>query len=139
VRLSLPPPARRVARLSLVAVWLWTALISAQQAQGLSLELVQLNGRIPPEWQGPAIWGGVAVDLLLGLWMAWRPQALAYWCALSMTLLMTLVGTFVAPELWLHPLGPMSKNLPILALLWLLAMDAASHVHGQACMPTART
>ncbi len=134
--LSMPAHARQVDRFSLVAVWLWTALVSAQQAQGLSLELVQLNGRIPPAWQGPAIWGGVAVDLLLGLWMAWRPRALAYWCAWGMTLLMTLIGTLVAPELWLHPLGPMSKNLPILALLWLLASDAARQAASQGKAPT---
>jgi hypothetical protein len=29
----------------------------------------------------------------------------------------TIAMTFCLPEVWLHPFGPLSKNLPILALL----------------------
>ncbi len=113
--------AWKAAHWSLVTVWLWTAFVSAQQAHGLSLELVSLQGRIPPEWRQPIIWSGIAADLVLGLWMALRPGRLAYLSAFGMTLMMTVVGTWVDTALWLHPLGVLSKNLPILALLWLLA------------------
>ena len=39
---------------------------------------------------------------------------------LLMMIVMTLVGTVLQPALWLHPLGPLLKNLPIAAMLWFL-------------------
>jgi hypothetical protein len=32
----------------------------------------------------------------------------------------TLIITFFMPEFWLEPFGPVLKNVPILAMLWLL-------------------
>jgi hypothetical protein len=117
---------RQMARASLVLVWLWTALVSALQADGLSRSLLSATDVIPPALYGLIIWGGAGVDLLLGLWMALKPGRLVYGAALAMTLLMTTVATVVDPALWLHPLGPISKNLPIMALLWLLIQDATT-------------
>ena len=33
---------------------------------------------------------------------------------------LTLTATALLPALWLHPIGPLSKNLPILAILAVL-------------------
>jgi len=41
-------------------------------------------------------------------------------------LLMTLATTVLLPTLWLHPLGPLLKNLPIAALLWALAQTPST-------------
>jgi len=114
---------RQLARLSLVAVWLWTAFVSVQQAQGMSVQLLQASPRIPPDAYPWLIYGGSAVDLILGLLMLLKPGRAVYLVALLMTLAMTLVGTWADPALWLHPLGPLSKNLPILALLWIVARE----------------
>ncbi len=38
---------------------------------------------------------------------------------------MTLAATVLQPGLWLHPLGPLLKNLPIAALLWHLYRRAS--------------
>jgi hypothetical protein len=41
---------------------------------------------------------------------------------------MTVIGTALQPTLWLHPLGPLLKNLPIAAMLWfLLQTDNSSN------------
>ena len=32
----------------------------------------------------------------------------------------TAIITIALPEFWLHPYGPVLKNLPLLAALWLL-------------------
>lgn len=117
---------RKLARTSLVMVWLGTALVSAWQADGISRELLGVNDKVPPMLYPWVIWGGSGVDLMLGLWMAFKPGRAAYLCAMGMTLVMTLVGTWVDPALWLHPLGPISKNLPIMVLLWLLAQEHTS-------------
>lgn len=115
-----------LARTSLIAVWLGTALVSAWQANGISRELLSVNDKVPATLYPWLIWGGAGVDLLLGLWMAFKPGRAAYLSAMGMTLLMTLVGTWVDPALWLHPLGPISKNLPIMVMLWLLAQEHTS-------------
>ena len=120
--MALKPVDRQLARFSLVAVWIWTALVSVQQAHGLSTQLLQASA-IPAALYPWIIWGGAGVDLLLGLLMWLRPARWVYLAALGMTLTMTLIGTWVDPALWLHPLGPLSKNLPILALLWIVARD----------------
>ncbi len=119
--MALSATEHRVARLSLAALWLWTALVSMQQADGMSTQLLQASAQVPAESYPWLIYGGAAVDLGLGLLMLLRPGRVVYLAALAMTLIMSVVGTWVDPSLWLHPLGPLSKNLPILALLWIVA------------------
>lgn len=119
------PSDLRWARLSLVAVWLWTALVSAWQADGAARELLKPSAHVPPEAYPWLIWSGIVVDLLLGLLMAFRPSPMVYRSALLMTAAMTVLGTAIDPSLWLHPLGPLSKNLPIVALLWILSKEAS--------------
>ena len=64
------------------------------------------------------------MDLVLGLWLWLRPGRTVYRLALAVMLLMTGVATAIDPSLWLHPLGPLTKNLPIAALLLVLARTA---------------
>ena len=40
--------------------------------------------------------------------------------ALLAMLGMTVVATWLQPALWLHPLGPLTKNVPIAVVLWIL-------------------
>ena len=112
-------------RLSLVFVWLWTALASLREWNGQSLALL---AALPDTWPGlksALIGGGTALDALLGLWLWWRPGRLAYGAALIAMVLMTLLATAIDPGGWLHPLGPLSKNIPIAAaLLLLLRLDS---------------
>ncbi len=112
---------RDLLRLSLVFVWLYTALASFLELEGRSAELflgtVMEGSRFIPV----LIWGGVAVDVALGVAMYLRPARLIYLLALMFMLLMTLVATMLAPALWLEPLGPLTKNVPIAAILLVLA------------------
>lgn len=107
-------------RLSLVAVWLWTGIASLLQWQRKSTALLVAGGIQTPGIHAWLIGGGAALDLLLGLWLLCRPGRAAYGASLAAMLVMTLAATALLPGLWLHPLGPLSKNLPIAAALWLL-------------------
>lgn len=112
-------------RLSLVFVWLWTAFASLWEWHGQSLALLT---SLPDTWPGlkPAlIAAGAATDALLGLWLWWRPGRPAYGAALFVMALMTLLATAIDPGGWLHPLGPLSKNIPIAAALLLLWRQGA--------------
>ena len=116
-------PDRRLLRYSLVAVWLGTAIVSLAEWRGQSRDLLQASGFIQPAWHNGLIGAGVAVDLLLGFALWSRPTRATYIAALCVMALMTALATVLQPNLWLHPLGPLLKNLPIAAVLWVLAKD----------------
>ena len=115
----------RLLRASLVVVWLATAVVSVWELHGQSRELL---AGLPTAWaEGHAPWlptaiilAGAAADAVLGLWLALRPGRKAYGAALLMMLAMTLLATAIQPAWWLHPFGPLTKNLPIAAILWVL-------------------
>lgn len=109
----------RLLRLSLVAVWLLTAVASIVELDGQSRQVLAEAGIASPPWLVQLlIVGGAAADLAVGLALWWRPGRISYLAAFGLLLLMTAVATFLQPTLWLHPLGPLLKNLPIAALLW---------------------
>ena len=116
----------RLLRLSLVVVWLFTAVASIVELNGQSRQVLAAAGIASPQWlvQGLII-GGAAADLAVGIAL-WRwPGRASYAAALALMLVMTLVATVLQPGLWLHPLGPLLKNIPIAALLWHLYRRAA--------------
>lgn len=109
----------RLLRLSLVAVWLVTAIVSIVELDGQSRQVLAQAGIASPLWLVQwLIVGGAAADLAIGLALWLRPGRASYAAALALMLVMTLVATVLQPSLWLHPLGPLLKNLPIAALLW---------------------
>ena len=121
----------RLLRASLVVVWLATAVVSVWELHGQSRELL---AGLPTAWAGghvpwlptAIILAGAAADAVLGLWLALRPGRQAYGAALLMMLVMTLLATAIHPAWWLHPFGPLTKNLPIAAILWVLLQDEAT-------------
>lgn len=122
---SLESVELRVLRLSLAAVWLLTALASLWELNGQSLALLRQAGIHDLRLARLLVIAGAGVDLLLGLAL-WRwPGRLSYGLAALGMLVMTGVASWLLPSLWLDPLGPLLKNLPIAALLWLLWRRAA--------------
>ena len=108
-------------RVSLVCVGLATALASVWELEGQSRAVLHAAG-VHDAWlvRGLVV-SGAAVDALLGLALWLRPARATYLAALAVMLLMTLVATVLDPGLWLHPLGPLTKNIPMAAALWILA------------------
>lgn len=108
-------------RLSIVFVWLGTAVASVWELQGQSAQLLQAAGVLDVLMARWLILAGAGVDAVLGLAMLVRPARWTYLAALAVMALMTLVASILDPSLWLHPLGPLTKNIPIAALLFMLA------------------
>jgi uncharacterized protein YbjT (DUF2867 family) len=109
-------------RVALALVFVITALLSfgwypVEDSRAL-LARIGLTG-LPAE---TALYGGAVVDLVLGLAFVGprRLRRLAYPAAALLILGYTAIITLALPEFWLHPFGPVLKNLPILALFWLL-------------------
>ncbi|WP_233151872.1 DoxX-like family protein [Pelomonas sp. KK5] len=115
------PLARATARVSLVAVWLLTAVVSLSGGQG---QVLLNSAGVDARWHSWLITGGACVDALLGLALwRWHRRRL-YLVSAAAMLAMTMAATVLLPRLWLDPLGCLLKNLPIAALLYLLHEDA---------------
>lgn len=120
---QLSPLARRMARTSLVAMWGATSLVSIQQLHGQS-EALLLAAGVPSGWRAALIIGGAVVDgaMALALWRWHLP--VVYRLAVANLIVMTAMATVLLPTLWLDPLGSLTKNLPIAALLWAMHQDS---------------
>lgn len=111
----------KVLRSSVVIVWLATAVISLWELNGQSMDLL-LNAGIGDRGVAKVlIAAGAGADLLLGIAMTLWPSRRVYLPALALMLAMTVVASVLDPSLWLHPLGPLTKNVPIAAALWILS------------------
>lgn len=108
-------------RWSIVAVWIATAIVSfGLYPVEQSYDLLARSG-IPPSLQPLMLYGAAGFDLLLGLGIAFLPRRRPLWLAqLALIGFYTLVIAFKLPEFLLHPYGPLTKNLPMLAAIWLL-------------------
>lgn len=107
-------------RYSLVFVWLATALVSVQELHGQSRALLVASGVTDGRVADALVWAGAAVDAVLGLLLLMWPVRRVYGLALLAMLGMSVVATAMQPALWLHPLGPLTKNVPIAVVLWML-------------------
>ena len=117
----LSPRDLSLLRFSLVFVWLATAFVSVWELHGQSLQLLAAAGVPISTFAFVVILGGAGVDVAIGLAMWIKPGRVTCLVALAMMAAMTVIATIVAPTLWLHPLGPLTKNVPIAVVLCLLA------------------
>lgn len=104
-------------RWSLVALWWGTAMVSVLGWGGISHALVSEEGLVPGAWVSPLVAAGIALDLAMGAWLVWRPGEAACRAGIVVVLGFTALATLLVPAAWLHPFGPLLKNLPILALM----------------------
>jgi len=109
-------------RYCLVFVWLATSLVSVIEWHGQSAELLRAAGMQQPALTDTLILGGAVVDALLGLALWLKPSRRVYLMALFMMVAMTVLASLLRPDLWLHPLGPLTKNVALAGLLWVLAV-----------------
>jgi hypothetical protein len=66
------------------------------------------------------LFGAAGLDLLLGLATLFWPRRPLWWAQIALIVLYGALIGWRLPEYWLHPYGPMLKNLPMLASLFLL-------------------
>jgi len=112
-------------RLTLAAMWLataWVSLWGYPREDSLAL-LARLGLH-----DGPALfalWSGAVLDGLLGLGMLVLPRRrLVYLAQLLLMGGYTVLITIWLPEFWLHPFGPLLKNIPIAgAIVALILLD----------------
>lgn len=118
-----------ILRVSIALVWIVTGIVSL----GLypvedSYRLLARTG-IPASLQPLMLYGAAVLDLLIGLGVLLLRRRGALWLLQFAVILgYTLIITVKLPEFWLHPYGPILKNLPMLAAIGLLyELETRSH------------
>lgn len=110
----------RLIRISLAAVWIVTGVLSLgiyPQQDSLGL-LARIGILATPALA--ALYLGSTVDIVVGLMTLFAPSKTLWLVQALIIIIYTLVISVWLPEFWLHPFGPILKNIPILTLLWLL-------------------
>ncbi|WP_363154607.1 DoxX-like family protein [Thiobacillus sp.] len=74
--------------------------------------------------QGPiseaTLYAAALLDIVLGVLTITRPSKRLWKAQAVLILIYTVIISVRLPEFWLHPFGPVLKNLPIFMILWLL-------------------
>jgi len=100
----------------LALFWIGTGLITLGPGWEPALEYLRAAGASEGLARAATIMGALA-DIAIGVGIAFRRSArLALLGALAVSVLYLIAGTLVLPQLWLEPLGPMLKILPIVVL-----------------------
>ncbi|HEU4855317.1 MAG TPA: NAD(P)H-binding protein [Nitrosospira sp.] len=110
-----------VLRVSLAAVWFVAGAVSMGiypvEESYVLLGRVGITGSLAPI----GLYGAAAMDIAFGFGTLFLRNRRLLWIAQ-----VTLIGVYMVaitlflPEFWLHPFGPLIKNLPILAVILLL-------------------
>lgn len=107
-------------RYALAFMWLFTAATSFWWGRLIGYEVLALQ-HITGSFADVCIYTGSLVDGLVGLWLLSNYQI--HWCYRLQILIIVVYSillSLIAPQLWLHPFGPVTKNIPIVSLLMLL-------------------
>lgn len=109
-----------LSNISLALLWIFTGLISIFIKPSVGFHILS-NVGIEGPLANLFVYAGGGLDILLGIWVlsAWKLNT-CYLVQMITIIIFTILLSFIAAEFWLHPFGPITKNLPILALLAIL-------------------
>ncbi|RJF95035.1 SDR family oxidoreductase [Noviherbaspirillum saxi] len=108
-------------RVSIALVWIVTGIVSlglypVSESYAL-LARVGITGMLAPLM----LYGAALMDLAFGVAILLLKKRRWLWLAqIAVIVFFTVVISLRLPEFWLHPYGPLLKNLPMLAAIWLL-------------------
>lgn len=107
-------------RIVLAIIWIVTGILSLgifPQRESLSLlEQVGLQGKVALI----ALYASAGLDILLGILTLASPSRMLWQVQAALVVVYSVIITFYLPQYWVHPFGPVLKNLPVLLLIWLL-------------------
>lgn len=112
------------ARLSLAFLWITTAYASVFGDYNFGVTVLA-SGGITALFAKLCIFGGAALDMVIGLWLLTGIKVKA--CLLTQALVMiaySLLLTWIDASFWNNPFGSLTKNIPLLFLIAILYEQA---------------
>jgi uncharacterized protein YbjT (DUF2867 family) len=99
----------------LALFWIVTGLICVGPGWNIGVGMMQSGGA--STLSAPTVVAGAVADILIGAAIAIRRTArVGLYSALAVTVAYLIAGTLLLPGLWIEPLGPLMKAVPILLL-----------------------
>lgn len=107
----------KLAKISLAFLWMFTGLTSLFFSPKLGFNLLE-NVNITGINAILLVYSGVLLDITLGIWVlsSWKIK-ICYTIQFFTIITYTILLSIIDPSFWLHPFGPLTKNLPILVLI----------------------
>ena len=108
-------------RFSIAAVWIWTGIVSlglypVEESYAL-LARVGVDVALAPL----LLYGAALVDFAFGIaTLALSRRRLLWLAQIALIIGYTAIISIKLPEFWLHPYGPILKNLPMLVGIYML-------------------
>ena len=112
-----------VLRVSIAFVWIMTGIVSFGVYPVEDSYALLARAGVSRTLAPLLLYGAALLDIALGvLVFALRGHARRWLWRAQMALIVgyTIIISWALPEYWLHPYGPVTKNIPLLAMLWLL-------------------
>ncbi|MDO9221572.1 MAG: DoxX-like family protein, partial [Thiobacillus sp.] len=108
-------------RVSIALVWFITGIVSVWvYPVADSLDLLHRVG-VPAALGTTLLYGAAGLDFAFGVaTLALRKRRLLWLMQMALIIFYSVLITLYLPEFWAHPYGPILKNLPMLAAIWLL-------------------
>lgn len=109
-------------RYSIAIMWIVSGVVSlGPYPVESSLALLGDVGLASRPLAAAALYGAAVLDVALGVGtLMLRKRRLLWLAQIAVVLAYTAIISVRLPQLWLEPFGPVLKNLPVLAALWLL-------------------
>lgn len=116
---------RPLLRLSIAFTWIGTAIVSALLYPAADSYALLAQTGIQGIYAPLTLYGAAALDLALGIAVLTRYRLReTVWLQIAVIIGYMLIISWALPEYWLHPFGPLTKNVPLLAaILTMYAME----------------
>ena len=117
----------KAAKYSLAFLWIFTGLTSIFLSPEIGYELLA-NADITGSIADIAVYAGGILDIVLGLWLITSVKT-QLCCIIQVAVIAayTVLLTFIDASFWLHPFGPITKNIPIIVLIGYVYANTVSN------------
>ena len=102
---------------SLAFLWVFTGLTSIYFSPEIGYEILA-SANITGFMASFSVYAGGALDIVLGLWLLTSVKTkLCCLVEIAVIAFYTMILTVIDMSFWLHPFGPITKNIPIVVLI----------------------
>jgi hypothetical protein len=113
----------KAAKYSLAFLWIFTGLTSIYFSPEVGYEILA-SASITGLMADLSVYAGGTLDILIGLWLL-TSIGIRLCCIIQVVVIVlyTVLLTFIDMSFWLHPFGPITKNIPIVVLIFLIMIN----------------
>ena len=109
-----------VLRIAIAFMWIAAAVVSTGFFPREASDALLARAGISGPFATFALYGASALDLALGVATLVVRRRLLWTLQIALVVAYTVIITIFLPDQWLHPFGPVVKNIPILAAMMLM-------------------